>query len=77
MVKKLKGPDEIQCDGVETVTKFCYLGDRLNATDGFETAVTARTRIGWKKFWECGQILVKDEKEGLQKLFKISYVAWK
>ena len=31
---------------------FCYLGDRLNACGGCETAVTARVRIGWMKFRE-------------------------
>ena len=41
---------EVMCDEVETVRRFCYLGDRLNASVGCETAVTARTRVGWKKF---------------------------
>ena len=45
------------CDGVKTVTKFSYLGDRLNATGGCVTAVTARTRIGWMKFEEFSEIL--------------------
>ena len=34
LVKNFKGPDEILCDGVETVKKFSYLGDRLNANVG-------------------------------------------
>ena len=43
MVKNFKGPvDEKLCDGVETVSKLTCLGDRLNATGGCETAVTAR-----------------------------------
>ena len=47
MVKNLKGSaDEKLCDGVKTVSKFTYLDDRLNATGGCETAVTARSRIG-------------------------------
>ena len=47
VVKNFKGPaDEKLCDGVETVSKFTYLGDRLNATGGCETAVTARSRTG-------------------------------
>ena len=47
VVKNFKGPaDEKLCDGVETVSKFNYLGDRLNATGGCKTAVTARSRIG-------------------------------
>ena len=31
--------------------------DRLNASDGSEAAVTAKTRIGWIKFIECGELL--------------------
>ena len=42
------------CDEVETVNGFCYLGDRINASDGCEAAVTARVRIGWVRFRECG-----------------------
>ena len=57
VVKNFKGPDGILCDGVETVSKFSYLGDRLNATGGCETAVTARRRIGWMKFRKCSEIL--------------------
>ena len=45
------------CNGVETVSKFTYLRDRLNATGGFEMAVTVRSRIGWVKFRECSEIL--------------------
>ena len=46
-VKNFKGSaDEKLCDDVETVSKFTYLGDRLNATSGCEMAVTARSRIG-------------------------------
>ena len=41
---------EVMCDEVETVKKFSYLGDRLNANGGCEAAVTARTRLAWKKF---------------------------
>ena len=57
MVKNFKGPDEILSDGVETVSKFSYLGDRLNATGGCKTAVTARSKIGWMRFRECSEIL--------------------
>ena len=48
---------EVLCDEVETVKGFCYLGDRLNASGGCETAVTSRVRIGWMKFRECGELL--------------------
>ena len=58
VLKNFKGSaDEKLCDGVETVSKFTYLGDRLNATGGCETTVTARSRIGWMKFRECSKIL--------------------
>ena len=57
VVKYFKRPDEMLCDGVETVSKFSYVGDRLNATGGCEAAVTARPRIGWMKFRECSEIL--------------------
>ena len=32
-------------------------GDRMNASGGCEAAVTARARIGWVKFKECGELL--------------------
>ena len=58
VVNNFKGSaDEKLCDGVETLSKFTYLGDRLNATGWCETAVTARSRIGWMKFRECSEIL--------------------
>ena len=46
-------PVEVFDDEVESVKGFYYLGDRLNASGGCETAVTARVRIGWMKFREC------------------------
>ena len=45
------------CEEVETVRAFCYLGDRVNTSGGCEAAVTARARIGWVKFKECGELL--------------------
>ena len=45
------------CNEVETIKGFCYLGNSLNASGECETAVTARTRVGWKKFRECDEIL--------------------
>ena len=57
VIKNFMRPDEILCDGVEAVTKFSYLSDRLNANGGCETVVTARTRIRWIKFTECSKIL--------------------
>ena len=46
------------CNEVETVNGLCYLGDRLNASGGCEAAVTARVRIGWVRFRECGELLL-------------------
>ena len=37
-------------DEMETVKRFCYFGDRLNASGECEAAVTARKKVGWKKF---------------------------
>ena len=45
------------CDEVETVMEFTYLSDRVSAGGGCEAAVTARTRCGWVKFRECGELL--------------------
>ena len=53
----LAEPVEDLCEEVETVRGFCYLGDRVNASGGCEAAVTARARIGWVKFRECGELL--------------------
>ena len=44
-------------DLVDLVKSFCYLGERLNASGGGEAVITARTRIGWIKFRECGELL--------------------
>ena len=44
-------------DQVNFVKSFCYLGDRLNASGQNEAAVKARTRIGWIKLRECGELL--------------------
>ena len=38
---------EVLCDEVKTVKGLCYLGDRLNANGGCETAKKSRVRIGW------------------------------
>ena len=44
-------------DQVDFVKSFCYLGNRLNASGGSEAVVAVRTRIGWIKFGECGELL--------------------
>ena len=50
-------PVEEFCEEVETVRGFSYLGDMLDASGGCKAAVTARARIGWVKFKECGELL--------------------
>ena len=45
------------CVEVETVSEFTYLGDRVSAGGGCEAAKTARTRCGWVKLRECGELL--------------------
>ena len=50
---------DVMCDEAKTVKGFCYLSNRLNASGRCEAAVTARTRLRWKKFRECGEILFK------------------
>ena len=37
---------EVMCDKVETVKGFYCLGDMLNASGGFEAALTTRIRVG-------------------------------
>ena len=45
------------CDEDKTVSEFTYLVDRVSAGRGCEAAVSARTRCGWVKFRECGELL--------------------
>ena len=45
------------CDEQKTVNEFTYLGDRMSAGGGCEAAVTTRTRCGWVKYLECGELL--------------------
>ena len=49
--------EEKLCDEMETVRKFTCLGDRVSAGGGCEAAVTARTRFGWIKSRESGELL--------------------
>ena len=46
------------CDEVETVNGFFYFRDQLNASGGCEAEVTAKVRIGWVRFRECGELLL-------------------
>ena len=45
------------CDEVETASEFTYLADRVSTGGGCEAAVTARTRCGWLRLRECGELL--------------------
>ena len=49
--------EEKECDKVETVREFTYLGDSVSAGGGSEAAVTARKRCGCAKIRECGDLL--------------------
>ena len=69
--------EERQCDEVETVREVTYFGDRVSAGGGCEAAVTARTRCGWVKLRECGELrygrrLTPKQKGCLQELCKSS-----
>ena len=44
-------------DEVETENEFTYLGDRVSAGGEHEAAVTARTKSGWVRLRECGELL--------------------
>ena len=44
-------------DQAETERKFTYLCDRVSAGGPCEAAFTARTRCGWVKLRECGELL--------------------
>ena len=44
-------------DDVETVEEFCYLKNASNASGGSDKTVVIRTRIGWMRFRECGEVL--------------------
>ena len=57
IMEEVVEPMESFYDGVETVKRFCCLGDRLNVCCGCEMAVTARARLGWVKFRECEELL--------------------
>ena len=48
------------CDEMETVNGLCCLEDRLNSSGGCEAAVTAKVRIGWVRFRECGELLLRN-----------------
>ena len=42
---------------MEAVREFTYFGDRMSAGGGCEAAVTVRTRCGWVKPMECGDLM--------------------
>ena len=48
------------CVEVETVNRIFYLRDRINSSGGCQAEVTGRVRIGWVRFKECGEVLLKN-----------------
>ena len=46
------GPDKL-----EVVASFCYLGDMLSATGGFELSTTTRVKTTWKKLKDLLPVL--------------------
>ena len=46
------------CNELETIIGFCYLGDRLNASNGCEATVTTKVRIDWVGFREYSELLL-------------------
>ena len=49
--------EEKLCDEVETLSELTYFGDRVSAGGGNEAVVCARTRCGWVKYRECGELI--------------------
>ena len=70
-------------DDVKAVEEFCFLENALNARGGSKITVVTRTRIGWIRCRECGEVLrgrrfsVKDKKglrEGISDMRKIGNI---
>ena len=57
--KNVEDQKEKLQDNVETITKFSYLGDRINSGGGCVAAVTFKPRLGWVKFRECQDLLCR------------------
>ena len=49
--------EEKLCNEVAIVREFTYLGEWVSEGGGCMTAVSARTRCGWLKLRECGELL--------------------
>ena len=49
--------EEKLCDEVETVQEFTYPCNRVCAGGICDAVVTARTRCGWVKLWDCGELM--------------------
>ena len=64
-------------DDVETVERFCYVGNELSASCSSEMTVVGRTRIGRMRFRKCGEsfvwkkVFVENERESVSDLSKI------
>ena len=69
-------------DDGETVERFCYLGNALQASgDSEKMTVVTRTTIGWMRLREgekfCMKGFVKDERESVSDLCKTGNTVWK
>ena len=42
---------------METVREFTYLGDKVSVGGGCEAVMSARTKCGWVKHGEYGELL--------------------
>ena len=47
----------VSIENVESVDKFCYLGNMLSVDGDADTAVLIRIRIGWNKFRQLVPLL--------------------
>ena len=77
-------PVEELCHGVETVKAFCYLGDRANASEECELAVTERVKAGrndgqnLENVVSCEkEVSIENKRANLSKLHETSNVVWK
>ena len=74
---------EILNDDVKTVERFCNFENAINTSGDSQMTLVARTRIGWMRFGECGDVLsgrrffVQDKRKSISYLCKIGNTVWK
>ena len=49
--------EEKSCNEEETVKALTYIIDMMSASGGCKADLTAKTRCGWAKLRECGELL--------------------